>query len=45
MSLFEGYSRRIDRVNDYLNANGISKIEDAYDICLKKGFRPSKDCS
>ncbi len=33
---FEGYERRIDKVNKFLNANGIKNLEEARQICLDK---------
>ncbi|MDO4963216.1 MAG: GGGtGRT protein [bacterium] len=35
--MFEGYERRIDQINKFLNDNGISSLEEAKDICDKKG--------
>ena len=29
MSLFEGYERRIDKINEVLNSYGISSVEEA----------------
>ena len=40
MALFESYERRIDKINEVLNANGISSLEEARQICLDKGFDP-----
>ena len=37
MSLFEGYERRIDKINGVLAQYGISSIEECRDICLSKG--------
>lgn len=37
MSLFEGYERRIDKINGVLEEYGISSIEECKDICLCKG--------
>ena len=37
MSLFEGYERRIDKINGVLKEYGISSIEECKDICLAKG--------
>lgn len=34
---FEGYERRIDKINAELKNYGIKSLEDARDICLKKG--------
>lgn len=38
MPLFEGYSRRINQINTFLNANGIASLEDAEKICKDKGL-------
>lgn len=38
MSLFEGYERRIDSINKALNKNGIASIDEAKEICDKKGI-------
>ena len=37
MSLFEGYERRIDKINGVLKEYGISSVEECKDICLAKG--------
>ena len=37
MSLFEGYERRIDKINGVLKEYGISSVEECKDICLSKG--------
>ena len=37
MALFEGYERRIDKINGVLNGYGISSIEEAKKICDEKG--------
>jgi hypothetical protein len=37
MPLFESYDRRINQINAFLNANGISSIEEAKKICDDKG--------
>ncbi|MBD5131136.1 MAG: GGGtGRT protein [Clostridiales bacterium] len=34
---FEGYERRIDKINSELKKYGIKSLEEAKDICLKKG--------
>ncbi|HML37164.1 MAG TPA: GGGtGRT protein [Bacillota bacterium] len=36
MALFESYERRIDQINEVLNANGISSLEEARKICDEK---------
>lgn len=35
---FEGYERRIDKINKFLNKNGIKDLEEARKICLDKGI-------
>ena len=40
MALFESYERRIDNINKVLNANGISSLEEAMEICKEKGINP-----
>jgi hypothetical protein len=40
MALFEGYERRIDKINDVLKGYGISSIEEAKKICDEKGVDP-----
>jgi len=42
MSLFEGYERRIDKINEVCKKYGIGKIEDAKTICADKGIDPAK---
>ena len=37
MSLFEGYERRIEKINGVLKEYGISSVEECKDICLAKG--------
>ena len=37
MALFEGYERRIDKINGVLKEYGISSIEEAKEICDKAG--------
>ena len=37
MALFEGYSRRIDKINAVLAEYGISSVEECREICLAKG--------
>ena len=37
MALFEGYERRIDKINSVLNSYGISSLEEAKKICDEKG--------
>ena len=40
MSLFEGYERRIDGINQVCKVYGIANIEEAKKICEEKGFNP-----
>ena len=37
MALFEGYERRIDKINGVLKEYGISSVEECKEICLAKG--------
>ena len=39
---FEGYERRIDKINAALKANGIKDLEEARKICLDKGIDVEK---
>lgn len=36
MITFEGYERRIDKINSVLKENGIASLEEAKEICTKK---------
>ena len=38
MSLFEGYERRIDKINGVLAEYGIKSVEECKEICLVKGI-------
>ena len=38
MALFEGYERRIDKINATLREYGIASLEEAKQICLDKGI-------
>ena len=40
MSLFEGYERRIDKINEVCKQYGLASIEDAKKICADKGIDP-----
>ncbi|MCI6283197.1 GGGtGRT protein, partial [Selenomonas sp.] len=42
MSLFEGYERRIDKINEVCKKYGIANIEEARKICNDKGIDPYK---
>ena len=37
---FEGYERRIDKINKVLDGYGIANLEEAEKICLDKGINP-----
>ena len=37
MALFEGYERRIDKINQVLKEYGIKSVEECKEICLSKG--------
>ncbi len=39
---FEGYNKRIKKINAALALNGIKDLEDARDICIKKGIDVDK---
>ena len=39
---FEGYERRIDKINACLAENGISSLEEALQICQDKGVDPPR---
>ena len=38
MALFEGYERRVDKINEALKEYGISSIEECKEITLAKGI-------
>ena len=40
MALFEGYERKIDKINGVLAKYGISSVEECKTICEEKGFDP-----
>lgn len=40
MALFEGYERRIDKINGVLKTYGINSLEEAKSICEEKGVDP-----
>ena len=44
MTLFEGYDRRIDKVNAVLNEYGIKNLEEAQAICTTLGVDPYNTC-
>ena len=37
---FEGYERRVEKINKCLAENGIASLEEALQICTDKGFNP-----
>ena len=39
---FEGYEKRIDKINKCLKKYGIKDLEAARQMCLDKGFDPIK---
>ena len=41
---FESQDRRIAKINEVLNANGIASIEEANAICESYGLDPYKTC-
>ena len=42
MAFFEGYERRIDKINACLKEYGIKDLDDARQICLDKGIDPAE---
>ena len=40
MALFEGYERKIDKINGVLAQYGIGSVEECREICQAKGFDP-----
>lgn len=42
MVQFEGYERRIDKINAFLSENGFESLEAARDLCLSKGVDVEK---
>ncbi|EGJ46898.1 hypothetical protein HMPREF0866_01924 [Ruminococcaceae bacterium D16] len=40
MALFEGYERRIDKINSVLKEYGIASLEEARELCRSKGVDP-----
>ncbi len=40
MALFEGYERKIDKINGVLAQYGIASVEECREICQAKGFDP-----
>ena len=44
MPLFENYDRRINKINATLAKHGIASLDEAKDICTKKGVDPQAIC-
>ena len=40
MALFEGYERKIDKINGVLAQYGLSSVEECRELCQSKGFDP-----
>ena len=40
MALFEGYERKIDKINGVLAQYGLNSVEECREICTSKGFDP-----
>ena len=40
MALFEGYERKIDKINGVLAQYGLASVEACREICTEKGFDP-----
>ena len=40
MALFEGYERKIEKINGVLAQYGLNSVEECRDICTAKGFDP-----
>ena len=40
MALFEGYERKIDKINGVLAQYGLNSVEECRDLCTAKGFDP-----
>ena len=40
MALFEGYERKIDKINGVLAQYGLASVEECREICTAKGFDP-----
>ncbi len=40
MALFEGYERKIDKINGVLAQYGLKSVEECRDLCTAKGFDP-----
>ena len=42
MALFEGYERKIDKINGVLAQYGLNSVEECREICKAAGFDPYK---
>ena len=42
MALFEGYERKIDKINGVLTQYSLESVEACRDICTAKGLTPTK---
>ena len=40
MALFEGYERKIDKINGVLAQYGLESVESCREMCVAKGFDP-----
>ena len=40
MALFEGYERKIDKINGVLAQYGLNSVEECREICKNAGFDP-----
>ena len=40
MALFEGYERKIDKINGVLAQYGLGSVEECRELCVAKGFDP-----
>ena len=40
MALFEGYERKIDKINGVLAQYGLASVEACREMCQAKGFDP-----
>ena len=40
MALFEGYERKIDKINGVLAQYGLTSVEECRELCVAKGFDP-----
>ena len=40
MALFEGYERKIDKINGVLAQYGLESVEACREMCVAKGFDP-----